>query len=96
MAHGAGPQVLVVRLPKTGPVMLSGDMVHLGYSWQNRIVPSFNFNVAQSGNYRTGIAFQHFYVLCIRHSFLSISTTTIKQMGYQVCSKVIKQTLWRC
>ena len=47
--HTPGHQVLVVRLPKRGPVMLSGDMVHLVYSWQNRVVPSFNFNVEQSG-----------------------------------------------
>lgn len=47
--HTPGHQVLVVRLPKTGPVMLSGDMVHLTYSWENRVVPSFNFDVAQSG-----------------------------------------------
>ena len=46
--HSPGHQVLVVRLPKTGPVMLSGDMVHLVYSWQNRIVPSLNFDMAQS------------------------------------------------
>jgi glyoxylase-like metal-dependent hydrolase (beta-lactamase superfamily II) len=47
--HTPGHQVLVVRLPKTGPVMLSGDMVHLLYSWNNRVVPGFNFDVAQSG-----------------------------------------------
>ena len=47
--HTPGHQVLVVRLPKTGPVMLSGDMVHLVYSWDNRVVPSFNFDIAQSG-----------------------------------------------
>lgn len=47
--HTVGHQVLVVRLPRSGPVMLSGDMVHLGYSWANRIVPSFNFDIAQSG-----------------------------------------------
>ena len=47
--HTPGHQVLVVRLPKTGPVMLSGDMVHLVYSWENRVVPSFNFDVAMSG-----------------------------------------------
>jgi hypothetical protein len=29
--------------------MLSGDMVHLMYSWNNRVVPSFNFDVTQSG-----------------------------------------------
>jgi N-acyl homoserine lactone hydrolase len=46
--HTPGHQVLVVRLPKTGPVMLSGDMVHLVYSWENRVVPSFNFDVEQS------------------------------------------------
>jgi glyoxylase-like metal-dependent hydrolase (beta-lactamase superfamily II) len=47
--HTPGHQVLVVRLPKTGPIMLSGDMVHLTYSWEKRVVPSFNFDVAQSG-----------------------------------------------
>jgi glyoxylase-like metal-dependent hydrolase (beta-lactamase superfamily II) len=46
--HTPGHQVLVVRLPKTGPVMLSGDMVHLQYSWNFRIAPVFNFNVPQS------------------------------------------------
>ncbi len=46
--HTPGHQVLVVRLPKTGPVMLSGDMVHLQYSWNFRVAPSFNFDVPQS------------------------------------------------
>jgi glyoxylase-like metal-dependent hydrolase (beta-lactamase superfamily II) len=46
--HTPGHQVLVVRLPKTGPVILSGDMVHLLYSWNYRIAPSFNFDVPQS------------------------------------------------
>ena len=46
--HTPGHQVVLVRLPKTGPVLLSGDMVHLLYSWNNRAVPSFNFDVAQS------------------------------------------------
>jgi glyoxylase-like metal-dependent hydrolase (beta-lactamase superfamily II) len=46
--HTPGHQVLVVRLPKTGPVMLSGDMVHLLYSWNFRVAPSFNFDVARS------------------------------------------------
>jgi glyoxylase-like metal-dependent hydrolase (beta-lactamase superfamily II) len=47
--HTPGHQVLVVRLPRRGLVMLSGDMVHLVYSWENRVVPSFNFDVEQSG-----------------------------------------------
>lgn len=46
--HTPGHQVLFVRLPKSGPVLLSGDMVHLQYSWNFRIAPSFNFNVQQS------------------------------------------------
>jgi N-acyl homoserine lactone hydrolase len=46
--HTPGHQVLVVRLPKTGPVMLSGDMVHLQYSWTYRVAPSFNFDIPQS------------------------------------------------
>jgi N-acyl homoserine lactone hydrolase len=46
--HTPGHQTLVVRLPKRGPVMLSGDMVHLVYSWQNTVVPDFNFDVTQS------------------------------------------------
>jgi glyoxylase-like metal-dependent hydrolase (beta-lactamase superfamily II) len=37
-----------VRLPRTGPVLLSGDLVHLVYSWEHDIVPAFNFDVAQS------------------------------------------------
>lgn len=47
--HTPGHQALLVRLPKTGLVLLSGDLVHLRYSWDNRVVPSFNFDVPQSG-----------------------------------------------
>jgi glyoxylase-like metal-dependent hydrolase (beta-lactamase superfamily II) len=46
--HTPGHQSLMVRLPKRGPVLLSGDMVHLVYSWENNVVPSFNFDVEQS------------------------------------------------
>ena len=46
--HTPGHQVLVVRLPRTGPVMLSGDMVHLQYSWNYGVVPSFNFDIPRS------------------------------------------------
>jgi N-acyl homoserine lactone hydrolase len=46
--HTPGHQSLLVRLPKTGPVLLTGDLVHLQYSWDNRVVPSFNYNVEQS------------------------------------------------
>jgi len=46
--HTPGHQSLLVRLPKTGPVVLSGDMVHLQDNWNNRRAPSFNFNLEQS------------------------------------------------
>jgi glyoxylase-like metal-dependent hydrolase (beta-lactamase superfamily II) len=46
--HTPGHQSLWGRLPKTGPVILSGDMVHLQDNWTHRRVPSFNFDVAQS------------------------------------------------
>jgi N-acyl homoserine lactone hydrolase len=46
--HTPGHQVLLVRLPEHGPVVLSGDMVHLVYSWHNEVVPPFNFDRAQS------------------------------------------------
>jgi len=46
--HTPGHQSLLVRLPKTGPVILSGDMVHLQDNWVHRRVPSFNFDREQS------------------------------------------------
>ena len=46
--HTPGHQSLLVRLPKTGPVILTGDMVHLRENWTARRVPEFNFNREQS------------------------------------------------
>jgi glyoxylase-like metal-dependent hydrolase (beta-lactamase superfamily II) len=46
--HTPGHQSLLVRLPKRGPVVLSGDMVHLRDNWLARRVPSFNFDIEQS------------------------------------------------
>ena len=47
--HTPGHQSLFVRLPRSAPVLLTGDMVHLVYSWDNRVVPGFNYDVAASG-----------------------------------------------
>jgi glyoxylase-like metal-dependent hydrolase (beta-lactamase superfamily II) len=47
--HTPGHQSLFVKLPRRGPVLLTGDLVHLTYSWDNRVVPGFNFDVAQTG-----------------------------------------------
>jgi glyoxylase-like metal-dependent hydrolase (beta-lactamase superfamily II) len=46
--HTIGHQVLFVRLEKTGPVVLSGDMVHFQGNWDAKRIPSLNFNAEQS------------------------------------------------
>src|SRR5205823_14065143 len=40
--HTPGHQSLLVKLPKTGAVVLSGDAVHFQSNWENRAVPSMN------------------------------------------------------
>ncbi|HET9707828.1 MAG TPA: N-acyl homoserine lactonase family protein [Gemmatimonadales bacterium] len=40
--HTPGHQSLLVRLPKTGNVLLSGDAVHFRSNWDNRRVPTAN------------------------------------------------------
>ena len=46
--HTPGHQSLLVKLPKTGAVLLSGDAVHFKDNWDNRRVPSMNANKDQS------------------------------------------------
>jgi glyoxylase-like metal-dependent hydrolase (beta-lactamase superfamily II) len=41
--HTPGHQSLLVRLPRRGAVVLSGDLVHFRENWDNRIVPARNF-----------------------------------------------------
>jgi glyoxylase-like metal-dependent hydrolase (beta-lactamase superfamily II) len=47
--HTIGHQALLVRLPKTGPVLLSGDLVHFEDNWVHKRVPSMNYDREQSG-----------------------------------------------
>lgn len=42
--HTPGHQSLLVKLPHTGAVILSGDAVHFQSNWDNRRVPAMNFN----------------------------------------------------
>ena len=42
--HTPGHQSLLVRLPRTGAVVLSGDLVHYEDNWNEKRVPSMNFN----------------------------------------------------
>ena len=46
--HSPGHQCLLVRLPKTGAVLLTGDAVHTRANWDSHRVPERNFNVSQS------------------------------------------------
>jgi glyoxylase-like metal-dependent hydrolase (beta-lactamase superfamily II) len=46
--HTPGHQVLFVNLARTGPVVLSGDMVHTISNWNAKRVPKLNFNVERS------------------------------------------------
>jgi len=46
--HTPGHQSLLVRLPKTGAVVLSGDLVHFRANFEARRAPSFNFDRDQS------------------------------------------------
>jgi N-acyl homoserine lactone hydrolase len=46
--HTPGHQSLLVKLPRTGAVVLSGDAAHFKDNWDNRRVPSINFNRDQT------------------------------------------------
>jgi N-acyl homoserine lactone hydrolase len=46
--HTPGHQSLLVRLPKTGAIVLSGDVAHFKDNWDNRRVPAFNTSQEQS------------------------------------------------
>jgi glyoxylase-like metal-dependent hydrolase (beta-lactamase superfamily II) len=46
--HTPGHQVLLVKLPKSGAVLLSGDAVHIKESFEKRYVPSNNTDREQT------------------------------------------------
>lgn len=46
--HTPGHQSLLVKLPKTGAVVLSGDAVHFKSNWDNRVAPSINYDKNQT------------------------------------------------
>ena len=46
--HTPGHQVLLVRLPKRGPVLLAGDLYHYPEERAKGILPTFEFNAEQS------------------------------------------------
>jgi glyoxylase-like metal-dependent hydrolase (beta-lactamase superfamily II) len=46
--HTPGHQSLVVRMPRTGVVILTGDVAHFRENWDARRVPAINFNKEQT------------------------------------------------
>jgi glyoxylase-like metal-dependent hydrolase (beta-lactamase superfamily II) len=46
--HTPGHQSLLVQLPKTGWLLLSGDAVHFQDNWVHKRVPSMNFDRKQT------------------------------------------------
>jgi N-acyl homoserine lactone hydrolase len=46
--HTPGHQSLLIKLPHTGAVVLSGDAVHFKSNWDNRGVPGNNFSKEQT------------------------------------------------
>lgn len=54
--HTPGHQSLLVKLPKTGAIVLSGDAVHFESNWNNRRVPSINADKEQTATSMQRIA----------------------------------------
>jgi N-acyl homoserine lactone hydrolase len=46
--HTPGHESLLVRLPRTGSIVLSGDVVHFRDNWEQRRVPSVNSSAEQT------------------------------------------------
>jgi N-acyl homoserine lactone hydrolase len=46
--HTPGRQSLLVKLSKTGALILTSDLVRFRHMWDNKVVPPFNFNKEQS------------------------------------------------
>jgi N-acyl homoserine lactone hydrolase len=67
--HTPGHQSLLVRLKKTGDVVLSGDAVHFQSNWDDRRVPGFNADKAQSTASMEKLA----HVLANKHAQLWIN-----------------------
>jgi N-acyl homoserine lactone hydrolase len=53
--HTPGHQSLYLKLKKTGPVLLSGDLYHYPEEMTLKVVPSFDFNKEQTAKSRVAI-----------------------------------------
>ena len=72
--HTPGHQSLFLKLAKTGPVLLSGDLYHYPEEMTLKVVPSFDFNAQQTAASRAAIeAFvaKNKAQLWIQHDFVA-------------------------
>src|SRR5262245_61814204 len=53
--HTPGHQSLFLKLAKTGPVLLSGDLYHYPEEMTLKVVPGFDFNKEQTAKSRAAI-----------------------------------------
>ena len=53
--HTPGHQSLFLKLPRTGPALLSGDLYHYPEEMKLKVVPSFDFNQEQTAKSRAMI-----------------------------------------
>jgi N-acyl homoserine lactone hydrolase len=54
--HTPGHQSLLVKLPKTGAVLLTGDAVHFKANWDGKVVPGINFDKEKTAASMTKMA----------------------------------------
>ncbi len=74
--HTPGETSLLVRLAETGPIVLSGDVAHFEEQFENRGVPGFNFDRAEtlaSMERLTGIAKALNATLIVQHDAKDIA-----------------------
>jgi N-acyl homoserine lactone hydrolase len=60
--HTPGHQSILVKLPRTGAVLISGDAAHFKDNWDNRRVPVFNVDKDKSA-----ASMQHLADLMVQH-----------------------------
>jgi len=84
--HTPGHQSLLVKLPKTGALVLSGDAVHFQANWDHRRVPANNVDQEQtkaSMERIAGILAQEKATLWINHDKAQRDTLTVAPSYYE-------------
>lgn len=84
--HTPGHQSMLVRLPKTGALLLSGDAVHFRSNWENRVVPAINTGQEQttaSMNRIAGILNEKQATLWINHDKAQRDTLKMSPAYYE-------------